>query len=125
MGQNRGEGGRYAARVEGDDVERALHEHSEPVATAGDLADVLNVSGETVRRHLTELHEAGRVGRKQVGSRAVVWWTTETEADEAPAAPLRQLVGMLDEDEADRARERSEEWGEEFDRAMDPDTGES
>lgn len=125
MGQNRGEGGRFAARVEGDDVERALREHGEPVATASDLTDALNVTGETVRRHLIELHEDGRVGRKRVGSRAVVWWPVETEVDEAPAAPLRQLVGILNEDEADRARERSAEWGEEFDRAMDPDAGES
>ena len=35
--------------------------------------------------------------------------------DDAPAVPLRNLVGMLDEEAADRARERSHEWREAFD----------
>lgn len=35
--------------------------------------------------------------------------------DAPPAAPLYELVGMLDEDEAGRVRERSREFREEFD----------
>lgn len=124
MGQDRNDRGHFASHVEDDDVERTLREHPEPVATARDLANVLDVSGQTVRRHLRELHEAGRVGRKRVGSRAVVWWVVEDEED-SPAASLLKLAGMLDEEEAARARARSEEWGEEFDRTLAPDAGES
>lgn len=118
MNPDRGEGGKFTSKVEDEDILRALRKHGEPVATAGEVADVLGVSSETVRRRLTTLHEAGRVGRKKVGARAVVWWVADDETTDAPAAPLKNLVGMLSEEEADRARERSEEWREGFDREM-------
>jgi predicted RNase H-like HicB family nuclease len=45
--------------------------------------------------------------------------STETQPDEkAPAAPLKKLVGMLSEEEADRAEKRSQEWREEFNREI-------
>jgi predicted RNase H-like HicB family nuclease len=45
--------------------------------------------------------------------------STETQPDERPpAAPLKKLVGMLSEEEADRAEQRSQEWREEFDREI-------
>lgn len=119
MGQNRGEDGRFAATIDGQDVERALAEHDEPIATASDLADALKVTSETIRRHLNDLHEGGRVGRKQVGSRAVVWWLLEEDTPtEAPAAPLRQIVGMLNEDEAQRVRERTQAVRDQFSREI-------
>lgn len=118
MSPDRGEGGRFAPKVDDEDIIRTLRAHREPVATAGDLADTLEVNPETVRRRLNGLHEAGQVGRKQVGSRAVVWWVRDDDESDAPAAPLQKLVGILDEEEATRARERSEEWREQFDRDM-------
>jgi DNA-binding Lrp family transcriptional regulator len=114
---DRGEGGKFTSKVEDKDILQALQEHREPVATASEVAEVLGVSSETVRRRLTTLHEADRVGRKKVGARAVVWWVDEETMD-APAAPLKNLVGMLNETEAERARERSEEWRESFDREI-------
>jgi len=69
-----------------------------------------------VRRHLTELRDQGQVVRKEVGARAVVWWPSVDEHDtDAPATPLRQLVGGLNEDAAAEAREQSAAWREEFD----------
>jgi len=118
MSQNRDESGQYTGKIGPDDVLAALRSHPEPVATAADIADVLDVTSETVRRRLTELREQGLVERKNVGARAVVWWITQTDTDGAPAAPLRRLVGMLDGDEADRARERSQEWRDAFDEEM-------
>lgn len=44
----------------------------------------------------------------------------DDESDEdPPAAPLYELVGMLDDDEADRVRERSREFREEFDERVE------
>lgn len=122
MNRKRNDGGRFVSSVKDDDVLQALREHSEPVATTSDLADALGVTRETVRRHLSELQEAERVGRKEVGARAVVWWPTPDDPEnEAPAAPLRRLVGLLNAEEAAAARERSREWHEAFDEAMAPD----
>lgn len=120
MSPDRGEGGKFAPKVDEEDVLRVLRAHGEPVATAADLTHALDaeVTSETVRRRLNSLHDAGRVGRKQVGARAVVWWVRGGGGTDAPAAPLQKLVGMLSEEEAARARERSEEWREEFGRGM-------
>lgn len=113
MTPREGSGGASRQRVTDDDVLEALREQPDPVATAGELAEVLGVSSETVRRHLAELHDQGVVDRKSVGARAVVWWVLDDDST-APAAPLRGLVGLLDE-EAAAARERSREWREAFD----------
>ena len=57
-----------------DDVLKALCEVDAPVGTGTELAQRLNVSQQTVLRRLDELHKNGRVERKEVGARAVVWW---------------------------------------------------
>lgn len=46
-------------------------------------------------------------------------------ADEPPAAPLYELVGILDDDEADRLRERSGEFREEFEERVEQNTPDS
>lgn len=109
------DGETFGQRVSDSDVLDALREQPDPVATAGELAEVLDVPSETVRRHLSELHEQGLVARKTVGARAVVWWTLDADDSAAPAAPLRGLVGLLDQETADAGRERSREWREAFD----------
>jgi len=122
MSQGRDESGRYTPTGTESDILRALREHPEPVATAQDLADKLDVTSETVRRHLSSLRDRGVVARKQAGARAVVWWVAETGDGEeiAPAEPLTAITGMLDEEAADEARQRSEEWREEFDDELSP-----
>lgn len=93
----------------------------DPVLTAGEVAEHLSIGRRATHNRLVALQERGVLKRKDIGPRTV-WWISQTDADGAPAAPLRDLVGLLDEDEADRARERSEEWREEFNRDM-TDTG--
>lgn len=95
MNQDRGEGGKFAPTVENNDVLRALREHAEPIATARDLATALDVTAETVRRRLAELHDAERVDRRTVGAAAVVWWPvdrTEPTADREAADPFDELM---------------------------------
>ncbi|TYL37191.1 transcriptional regulator [Natronococcus pandeyae] len=57
-----------------EDVFEALRSVDEPVATATELAEDLDVNRATTLRRLDELRKEGRVERKEVGSNAVVWW---------------------------------------------------
>lgn len=94
MEPDRDEAGKFAPSVTDSDVLRALRAQRDPVATAGELADVLGVSSETVRRHLTELHEDGRVGRKTVGARAVVWWPVDDRREDDDSEHEDPLFGL-------------------------------
>ena len=60
-----------------DDVLTAFEDVDKPVATGKLLAEMLDVSKQSVLRRLQELEEEGRVERWKVGSRAVVWWPTD------------------------------------------------
>ena len=60
-----------------EDVVSAFDDVDKLVATGALLAEMLDVSKQSVLRRLQELEEEGRVKRWKVGSRAVVWWSTE------------------------------------------------
>lgn len=107
---DRGNGGRFDAKVTDADLIETIARATEPVVTASELAEELPIGRRAVRERLLDLHERGLVDRKDVGARAVVWWLVDDEgSDPAPAAPLKGLVGMLDEEGAARVRERSRE----------------
>lgn len=74
MNRNRDDQGQYIEKMKGETVLEALDEADDPVMTVTEIAGKLGVSGETARRRLNELHEQGKVQRKEVGARAVVWW---------------------------------------------------
>jgi len=122
MGQReRNDSGRFTETVTPERVLAVLAERADPVATAGDIAEALDCTGEAARQKLVALHEDGRVERRKVGGAAVVWWLVDEErARGGSPEPLFGLVGLFDGDEeaARRARERSEEWGKAFDRQM-------
>lgn len=54
----------------------ALEQIDDPVATAGEIAERVDVGQRAVLNQLDELRERGVVDRKDVGARAVVWWLT-------------------------------------------------
>lgn len=118
MGRDRSSGGEYVETFDLDAVLGVFDRVEGPVVTSGDVADTLDCSRETARRKLTQLHERGYVERRSTAGR-VVWWLVDPEASietsEAPAAPLRRLVGRLDDDEADRVRDRAREFRESVD----------
>ncbi|WP_228842284.1 hypothetical protein [Halococcus agarilyticus] len=94
---------------------------AEPL-TAPEVAEALGASRRTVFNRLDDLHDRGELASKKVGGRSRVWWIPDDEA--APAAPLKRLVGLLDDEAADRAEQRQREWREGFDREIrsdDPD----
>lgn len=92
---------------------------TEPL-TAPKIAEILGCSRRTVLEKLHTLEEQSELKGKTVGSRAVVWWRPDTATNEevAPAEPLRQIVGILSIDAADRVEGRSREWREEFNQQM-------
>jgi len=116
VSRGRDESGKYTAQTGPEQVLRVLQEHPDPVVTATELAERLDVSAETARRYLSELNENGEVRRKQVGARAVVWWPADDS--DSPAAPLTALVGILDEEAAEQAERESRQWREQFDEEM-------
>jgi predicted transcriptional regulator len=111
-------------RVSDDEILRVFRDTTDPVLTATEVAEELPIGKSGVHPRLRELAANGRLSRKDVGGRAVVWWIENHSETEAPAAPLKKLVGMLSSEEADRAEERSREWREKFNREMmgDEDT---
>lgn len=116
--RKRNQEGQYVETVTRERVLTALEDADEPIMATGDVADALGCSREAARLKLTELAEEGEAERHNVRGAVVVWWHVDHPTT---AEPLRDLVGMLDEDDAEAARERSEEWGEEFDRQLSPD----
>lgn len=55
---------------------RALVEFPDPVITAVELADKVDVTQQAAYNKLTDLQERGIVRSKKVGARSRVWWIT-------------------------------------------------
>jgi predicted ArsR family transcriptional regulator len=119
MSRNRSDSGEFVESVTLAAVVEVFNEVEGPVVTSGDVADTLGCSRETARRKLTELHEKGRVSRRKTAGR-VVWWRTDSERSRGGSAePLRELVGLVDDEGAERVKKRSREFREEFNDRMD------
>lgn len=73
--QQRDNQGRFEEKVTLDDV-LAMFENGEPLS-ATDVADRFDISNRAALNKLSELKERGEIERKNVGSRAVVWWRPE------------------------------------------------
>jgi hypothetical protein len=91
--QARDENGQFVETVTPERVLAAMRDADAPVVTAGDVAEELGCTSEAVTKKLKELQKQGRVARRQVGARAVVWWLAErpsldTEGEHDPADPF-------------------------------------
>lgn len=49
-------------------------QHSDKAVTAGEVAEAAGMTNSGVLQRLNALAEEGRLAKKEVGSRAVVWW---------------------------------------------------
>ena len=118
--RERAKTGEYVETVTPGRVLDAVATHPDPTVTAREIGEAIGCSTDAARKKLNQLHESGDVERKKVGGRSIVWWLTdEQRARGGPADPLFGLVGLLGDDEAaERARKRSEEWGEAFDEQL-------
>lgn len=77
--RERTEDGQYApgstTQATEADVLDAVRNASDPVVTAREVAETIDTSRDTALRRLRTLHESGDLERKEVGARAVVWWS--------------------------------------------------
>lgn len=51
-----------------------FQQSEDPVVTAVEVADYLDVSQQAAHSKLTKAYNEGIIDRKKVGSRAVAWW---------------------------------------------------
>jgi predicted ArsR family transcriptional regulator len=72
--RERSDDGTYAETVTPEDV-LALFTDAEP-RTATEVSDELGIVRRTALNKLNGLAEEGRIHKKKVGSRAVVWWVS-------------------------------------------------
>lgn len=79
MTRERTETGEFVETITLDRVVTAIRDVDSPVVTTRDIADTLGCTTEAARQKLVTLTEQGRVDRRKVGGRAVVWWLTEAE----------------------------------------------
>lgn len=107
-------------RVDDDEIIATFEDAETPVLTTSGVAEQFPIGRRTALTRLKALQDEGRLKSMDVGAKAQVWWAVTDQDDEstAPAEPLRDLIGMLDEDEADAARKRSQEWRESFNKEM-------
>lgn len=77
MDRERDNQGRYSTQITPQRVLEVLAEAETPVLTAKQVAESIGCSGEAARQKLQALHEEGKVGKMNVGARAVVWWQEE------------------------------------------------
>lgn len=89
----RDEDGQFVETITPERVLGVMRSVDAPVVTASDIADELGCTPEAVSKKLAQLQTQGRVARRQVGARAVVWWLTEqpaleTEGEHDPDDPF-------------------------------------
>ena len=74
---DRDDRGQYVETLPAEQVLTFLRRHDDPM-TATDVGEAFGVTNCTALYRLEELHDRGAIQRKQVGARAVVWWTTDS-----------------------------------------------
>lgn len=74
MTRDRDKRGMFTELTTAEAVLKVLETSDDPVMTAKEIADHLEVSRDTVGRKLARLLEEEKVSQKKVGARAVVWW---------------------------------------------------
>lgn len=74
MERDRNDKGQFTGSVTDEQVLDAVRTVAPEPATATEVGEELGVTRKAAWEHLTALHEDGRVERKKVGGRSVVWW---------------------------------------------------
>jgi predicted ArsR family transcriptional regulator len=75
--RERNEEGQYVSTITPERVLEVLQEAEDPVLTAKEVGDRIDCTSEAARQQLHGLRERSEVDSKQVGARAVVWWSSE------------------------------------------------
>jgi predicted transcriptional regulator len=61
--------------------------HDDRAVTASEVADAANMTNAGVLKRLNDLAQRGIVSKKEVGSRAVVWWVSDGYSSAARSSP--------------------------------------
>ena len=67
--------------VTDEEILRAIRLHADPVVTAPEVADIVDMSSQGVNKRLRQLADQELVIRKEVGSRAVIYWLSDAGRD--------------------------------------------
>jgi GTP-sensing pleiotropic transcriptional regulator CodY len=70
------------AGVTDDEIISVFHGAEDPILTAGDVAEAVGVTRQSINSRLHRLNSEGRLETREVGSRARVWWLSESESEE-------------------------------------------
>jgi GTP-sensing pleiotropic transcriptional regulator CodY len=70
------------AGVTDDEIISVFHEAEGPILTAGDVAEAVGVTRQSINSRLHRLNSEGRLETREVGSRARVWWLSDSESEE-------------------------------------------
>ena len=91
--RERAKTGKYVETITLDRVFDAVASHPDPTVSAREVGEVLGCSTDAARKKLAQLHEDGKVERKKVGGRSVVWWLAD---DVSPAREERDPGDVID-----------------------------
>lgn len=107
-------------RVSDEEILEVFRRIDDPVLSTSEVADELSIKRRATLTRLQRLAEHDVLARKQAGGRNTVWWLTVDERSRGgSAAPLRGLIGLVDDEGAQRVKERSRAFREEFNDRMD------
>lgn len=107
-------------RVSDEEILEVFRRTDDPVLSTSEVADELSIKRRATLTRLQRLAENGVLARKQAGGRNTVWWlATDERSRGGSAAPLRGLIGLVDDEGAQRVKERSRAFREEFNDRMD------
>ena len=67
------------AGVTDDEIITVFRETDDPILTAGDVAEAVGVTRQAINFRLHRLNTQGRLETREVGSRARVWWLSDSE----------------------------------------------
>jgi len=68
--------------ISDEQILRAIALHPDPVVTAQEVADSIDMSPQGVNKRLKELAGKGYIVRKEVGARAVIYWMDDDGWDQ-------------------------------------------
>jgi len=100
------ESGEYVEATTEQEVLKYFDRIDAPVATGSEIAEELDISRATALRKLESLQANEKVGRKEAGARAVVWWALE--APRLSETVQTQLQESASQDKPDNATSHEE-----------------
>jgi DNA-binding MarR family transcriptional regulator len=60
--------------VEDDEILEAIALHPDPVVTASEVAESIDMSQQGINKRLRDLADRDLIVRKEVGARAIIYW---------------------------------------------------